>query len=282
VIGLAELNQASVEAAREALQRCCGCTRWAERMAALRPFETPHELFLAADIVWESLEHDDWLEAFEAHPKIGDLEALKKKFAASGAWSSAEQAGVAGAPEAVLGALARRNCDYEDKFGFIFIVCATGKSAHEMLESLEARLLNDRSEEILNSACEQAKITRIRLRKLCEMSPITTHVLDTARGYPAEGVGVVLERREPGGRWIELGRGKTDANGRIAALLPADAALAAGVYRLTFATEPYFANIGVRGFYPEIQISFQIDHPHEHYHVPLLLSPYGFSTYRGS
>jgi 5-hydroxyisourate hydrolase len=114
------------------------------------------------------------------------------------------------------------------------------------------------------------------------MSPITTHVLDTARGRPAEGVAVVLEHCPGGASWVEVARGLTNADGRIATLLTDGAALAAGVYRLRFATADYFAALGVRGFYPEVQVQFLIDHPAGHYHVPLLLSPYGYSTYRGS
>jgi 5-hydroxyisourate hydrolase len=114
------------------------------------------------------------------------------------------------------------------------------------------------------------------------MSPITTHVLDTARGRPAEGLAVVLEQSDGGASWVELARGLTNADGRLATLLSEGAALPAGVYRLRFGTAGYFASLGVRGFYPEVQVVFQIDDPAGHYHVPLLLSPYGYSTYRGS
>jgi 5-hydroxyisourate hydrolase len=114
------------------------------------------------------------------------------------------------------------------------------------------------------------------------MSPITTHVLDTSKGRPAAGVGVVVDRREDGGHWVELGRGATDSSGRITNLLHADFALRAGEYRLTFDILSYFTAARERVFYPEIQVVFRIDQPHEHYHIPLLLSPYGYSTYRGS
>lgn len=112
-------------------------------------------------------------------------------------------------------------------------------------------------------------------------SPITTHVLDTARGRPAAGVTVILEI---GGieDWTELARGVTDADGRIAQLLPPGTVLPAGIYRLSFATAAYFRGLGVRSFYPEIRIVIQVDEPAGHYHVPLLLSPYGYTTYRGS
>ena len=114
------------------------------------------------------------------------------------------------------------------------------------------------------------------------MSPITTHVLDTAWGRPAGGIAVILEWRQGDGSWAELARGLTNADGRLATLLPDDAALTTGIYRLRFATGAYFSSLGVRGFFPEVQVIFQIDDPAGHYHVPLLLSPHGYSTYRGS
>jgi 5-hydroxyisourate hydrolase len=114
------------------------------------------------------------------------------------------------------------------------------------------------------------------------MSPITTHVLDTARGRPAAGVAVILERVAGDQVWTELGRGTTDTDGRLRDLLPADAALAGGVYRLRFGTGAYFRSQGVRGFFPEVQVTVELEPGTGHYHIPLLLSPYGYSTYRGS
>jgi 5-hydroxyisourate hydrolase len=114
------------------------------------------------------------------------------------------------------------------------------------------------------------------------MSPITTHVLDTARGRPAEGVPIVLDRRSADGGWGEAGRGTTDADGRCRSLLPDGSALEPGVYRLVFDTSAYFRARGQEAFYPSVSIAFEVRNPGEHYHVPLLLSPYGYSTYRGS
>jgi 5-hydroxyisourate hydrolase len=107
-------------------------------------------------------------------------------------------------------------------------------------------------------------------------SPITTHVLDTAQGQPAAGMGVVLEIRDRD-RWTILAKGTTDADGRMATLLPVDHGLTIGTYRLTFATGAWQP-----GFYPEVTVTFTVSDPTEHYHVPLLLSPFGYSTYRGS
>lgn len=113
------------------------------------------------------------------------------------------------------------------------------------------------------------------------MSGITTHVLDTSRGRPAGGV-VVRLAIEKSGAWSQIGEGATDADGRARDLLPDDFALEAGVYRLTFETGPYFAAQEIEAFYPEVVIVFMVSDPAQHYHVPLLLSPFGYSTYRGS
>lgn len=112
-------------------------------------------------------------------------------------------------------------------------------------------------------------------------SPITTHVLDTARGRPAKGVGAVLSVDDGGGTWREIGRGTTNDDGRIADLLP-PGSLGAGTYRMRFDTGAYFEALGTSGFYPWVEIVFAIDDTRAHYHVPLLLSPFGYSTYRGS
>jgi len=114
------------------------------------------------------------------------------------------------------------------------------------------------------------------------MSGITTHVLDTARGRPAAGVAVRLETRVAGGGWQALGRGVTDEDGRLRDLLPPAHPLVEGSYRLTFDVAPYFAASDVQGFYPEVSVTFDVRDPAAHYHVPLLLSPYGYTTYRGS
>ncbi len=112
-------------------------------------------------------------------------------------------------------------------------------------------------------------------------SPITTHVLDTSRGRPAAGIGAKLERLAGADTWQAIGEGNTNSDGRITSLMP-PGSLAAGRYRIVFAVAEYFQSIGMSSFYPQITIEFQIDSPQEHYHVPLLLSPFGYSTYRGS
>lgn len=161
-----ELDDLSKDMARAELARCCGSTRWVDGMLSRRPFGSKAGLLAAADAAWTPTGEKDWLEAFSHHPRIGGKDALRAKFAATKSWSQGEQSSVAAADEATLDALEKGNADYEAKFGFIFIVCATGKSAAEMLELLKARLPNDRKKELINAAAEQAKITKIRLEKL--------------------------------------------------------------------------------------------------------------------
>jgi 5-hydroxyisourate hydrolase len=112
------------------------------------------------------------------------------------------------------------------------------------------------------------------------VSAITTHVLDISRGRPASGVAVRLERETADGAWEQIGKGVTDADGRARDLM--SEGLSEGIYRLTFATGPYFAAQAIETFYREVMIVFKISDPAQHYHVPLLLSPFGYSTYRGS
>jgi 2-oxo-4-hydroxy-4-carboxy-5-ureidoimidazoline decarboxylase len=164
--GLRRLNEAARAEAGEELRRCCGSSRWVEAMISRRPFPDPEALYAAADQAWWSLGEADWREAFAHHPKIGDKEGLRARFASTSAWASSEQAGVDSAPEDVLTALSEGNRAYQDRFGFIFIVCASGKSAAEMLARLRERLPHSPSEEIRIAAGEQAKITRLRLEKL--------------------------------------------------------------------------------------------------------------------
>ncbi len=135
-------------------------------MTERRPYESLDELTRAANDVWWALEQSDWLEAFHSHPKIGEKKAAAEVSSQSKQWSGQEQAGVQIASDETLDSLAQLNQDYEQKFGFIFIVCATGKSAAEMLELLRERLSNEPDAELRIAAAEQAKITEIRLKKL--------------------------------------------------------------------------------------------------------------------
>jgi 2-oxo-4-hydroxy-4-carboxy-5-ureidoimidazoline decarboxylase len=169
-MNLTELNALSPERAREELARCCGAHAWVDSVVASRPFEDRAALLAASDRAARSLTRSDWLEAFACHPRIGDAAALRDKFMATAAWAGAEQQGAARAPEAVLEALAQGNRAYEQRFGYVFIVCATARRADEMLAILESRLPNDPARELDIAAAEQMKITRIRMDKLLEES----------------------------------------------------------------------------------------------------------------
>ena len=137
---------------------CCGSDAWARRMFERQPFTDADSVYAAADEIWWSLTPDDWLEAFAKHPRIGQKSSAK--------WTSQEQSGMANAAEETAAEIARLNAEYDAKYGFIFIVCASGKTADEMLKILRTRINNSRDEEIRIAAAEQAKITHLRLVKL--------------------------------------------------------------------------------------------------------------------
>jgi allantoicase len=163
---LSEINKLNSDECINMLMLCCGSTKWATSLEKQRPFKSKKELFERVDASWDTLKNTDWLEAFSHHPKIGDIDNLRKKFAATRSWAEGEQSGAVKAPEEVLKKLARYNETYLEKYGYIFIVCATGKSATEMLQILEERLNNEPSNELQIAAEEQKKITLIRLEKL--------------------------------------------------------------------------------------------------------------------
>ena len=154
------LNALPDERARAALQRCCGAPHWVDAMLAARPFASDAELLATAERVWWGLGRADWLEAFAAHPRIGNRGGARTD------WARREQAGADGAAVATLDALARGNFTYEQRFGHVFLISATGKTADEMLGALRGRLTNDPATELRVAAEEQAKITRLRLDKL--------------------------------------------------------------------------------------------------------------------
>ncbi len=166
---LEQLNQAAKETAQARFLDCCGSQTWARIMAEARPFTDAAALIKQAEQIWLNLEAQHWLEAFAAHPKIGARKAAPKQPAQSARWSNAEQSGTQNAADSLRDELENANRLYEEKFGFIFIVCATGKSAEEMLDLCRRRLHNDADSEIRIAADEQRKIMEIRLKKLLEI-----------------------------------------------------------------------------------------------------------------
>jgi len=157
-------NLSAIDAANEILP-CCGSNAWAAAMASKRPLQNDAALLAACDEIWRGLGEADWLEAFRSHTRIGESHAEKAVGAQSSAWSEQEQLKATTADEAVKTALKWGNREYEQKFGRIFIVCATGQSASEILEILRRRLHNDDAAELQQAAEEQRQIMRIRLNK---------------------------------------------------------------------------------------------------------------------
>ncbi|HEX2731691.1 MAG TPA: 2-oxo-4-hydroxy-4-carboxy-5-ureidoimidazoline decarboxylase [Polyangiaceae bacterium] len=161
------LNALSESQAREALFACCGSEQWVELMLAELPFASNEQLFAVADTAWRGLGSADYLQAFRHHPEIGmDAATLAKRFAKTAALSSAEQSSVAVADEQTLNELADLNRRYKARFGYIFIICATGKSARDMLAHLKRRMDNSPETELAIAAGEQAHITRLRMERL--------------------------------------------------------------------------------------------------------------------
>ena len=161
---LSAWNVAAPQDALDAMLACCGARRWAEAMVALRPIAGIAELSAAADRIWSTMEEPDWLQAFACHPRIGERKAAHASHQ-SLAWSQQEQSSTSNAAGCVLAELAAGNALYEQRFGFTYIVCATGKSAEEMLAILNRRLANDQVTELRAAAEQQRQITQIRLGK---------------------------------------------------------------------------------------------------------------------
>jgi 2-oxo-4-hydroxy-4-carboxy-5-ureidoimidazoline decarboxylase len=285
-----ELNQLPAPTASRALSGVCSAERWVGAILAGRPYPSVDALIARSDAAVAAMTEADLRGALAGHPRIGDTQT-------AASWSGQEQAGVQVEDAEFMRALAVANSAYEQRYGHIYLVCASGRSGRDLLELLLERLRNDRATEWRVVGAELAKINQIRLRKLVVPPPepvrqeelpvaeadegagqraagsgLSTHVLDTVRGEPASGVVVRLEFD---GR--ELGRGTTDHDGRVFDFGAGQ--LGAGVYRLVFETEQY---LGETAFFPEVVVTFRADGQRPRYHVPLLLSSYSYSTYRGS
>ncbi|HTR48958.1 MAG TPA: 2-oxo-4-hydroxy-4-carboxy-5-ureidoimidazoline decarboxylase [Verrucomicrobiae bacterium] len=165
---LARWNALPAVEAESAILPCCGSRAWARGMALRRPIASEAELLGASDETWRALAEADWMEAFRSHPRIGESRAERPAGAPSAAWSAREQSGVSASDEAIKTALAEGNREYEGRFGRIFIVCATGKTAVEILEILRRRLQNDAATELREAAEQQRQIAQIRLKRWLE------------------------------------------------------------------------------------------------------------------
>ena len=165
-----DLNNMDQRELRDLLYTCCGSQGWSKIMMMHFPAESFEELIENAEAEWKDCSEDEWKEAFTQHPRIGDLQALREKF--NSGREAVEQAGVLEAPDKVLEELARANREYEEKFGYTFIISAAGKSAAEILENLRERLNNSPAAELQTAAAEQMKITRSRLERLLEQPQV--------------------------------------------------------------------------------------------------------------
>nr|AKF43390.1 transthyretin-like S-allantoin synthase protein [Monsonia marlothii] len=322
---------------------CCGSSKFAMEMASAFPFKTLEDAITTARHIWfNKVDVHGWLEAFEAHPQIGKSPSPNQKSETSAQWSKGEQTtALATATGSSLLELSDWNAKYMQKFGFVFLICASGRSTSEILTELKKRYPNRPIIEFENAAQEQMKIIELRLAKLfstkaesasthdqqpmalkkkaeedrvsiigahltapsqepadktSQMSsrtrpPITTHVLDVSRGSPAVGMDVKLEmwmdkQSRPSFdktdivSWVMQGFSTTDKDGRSGQLMNIVDSVNPGIYRISFNTGKYCPG----GFFPYVSLVFEIRETQksEHFHVPLLFSPFSFTTYRGS
>ncbi|XVF29773.1 hypothetical protein REPUB_Repub16aG0000100 [Reevesia pubescens] len=321
---------------------CCGSTQFAKQMALASPFPSLDDAVSTARDIWfNKVDVIGWLEAFAAHPQIGESPSQISSHTTSAQWSKGEQAtALSTVTDSGLQELSDWNARYRQKFGHVFLICASGRSAAEILAELKKRYSNRPILELEIAAQEQMKVTELRLRKLfsakrksdstgnqCSMvsvrkaeeervgiighhltaledfpgktpqvqgrtrPPITTHVLDVSRGSPAAGIEVRLEMWKGSqprplfgeidiSGWVLQGSSTTDRDGRSGQLMSMVDALSPGVYRISFNTGNYYPV----AFFPYVSIIFEIRETQklEHFHVPLLLSPFSFTTYRGS
>ena len=283
-----DLDQMPVEEKRVQLFRCCGSSAWVEKMLSVFPVEDMIDLFQYAEDKWNECSEADWREAFDHHPQIGNSTTSHEEDKASAAWAKDEQSKINEAADDVKQKLTEANRRYKEKFGYIFIIFATGKSAAEMLRILQDRSTNDHDEELVIAIGEQLKITIQRFKKLLagadwstvKPSQLTTHVLDTTLGRPAKEMTIRLKHFVDNG-WFTLAQGVTNADGRVGDLLPSEKNVVPGNYKMVFETARYYKANNITGLYPAVEICFTVTDD-AHYHIPLLLNPFGYSTYRGS
>lgn len=270
---LARFNVLDPTDAKRQLAACLDVGRWVDDVEAGRPYAARRALLDAADRAARRLTDAEVESALAGHPRIGE----RARAGHNGEASAREQAAVDRSDAEVAARLLAGNAAYEERFDRVFLIRAAGRGAPEILAELERRLLNDDEAERTEVVDNLRQIALLRLEQVVwPMGTLSTHVLDTSLGRPAAGLAITLATVDG----TDLARATTDADGRVGSLGPE--VLDAGDYTLTFATGEYFAQSGVRGFYPHVTIAFTISDGSEHHHVPLLLNPYGYSTYRGS
>lgn len=278
---LSLFNTLPADLAAAAVRPAVDVDRWVDAIVAGRPY-ADRDALLATARQQPAFTPTELDAALAHHPRIGER---PEGNSAEAELSRTEQASIGVGQE---GETARRlaagNADYEQRFQRVFLIRAAGRSAEEILAQLERRLTQDRAAEAAEAAEQLAQIALLRLEGIVTpaaggRSHITTHILDTGTGRPASGVKATLESPTDSG-WQEIGQGTTDSDGRINNLGPAE--VGEGRYRITFETGAYFGAKGTETFFPAVTLDFVVADTSAHYHVPLLLSPFAYSTYRGS
>jgi 2-oxo-4-hydroxy-4-carboxy-5-ureidoimidazoline decarboxylase len=260
----------------------------AERTAGLRPFASVTAMAAAMAATVSASDPTEQLALLRAHPDLAGRAAVAGTLTAA---STAEQAraGLDRLTSAEMERFTKANAAYTQRFGFPFIIAVRHWGKDQVLAAFGHRLANGRDQELRTALAEVDKIAFLRLLDLVEPAPtgrLTTHVLDTARGRPAAGVPVTLFRFNAEGARHEIKRARTNADGRLDAPALGPGEIALGRYELAFEAGEYFLASGMAvtapAFLDRVPIAFAISNPEAHYHVPLLLSPWSFSTYRGS
>ncbi len=260
----------------------------AERSHAARPFAGVTALAAAMAAAVARASEAEQLALLRAHPDLAGRAAIAGQLTAA---STAEQAraGLDKLTPDEMDRFQKSNAAYQVRFGFPFIIAVRHWGKAHVLAAFDHRLTNARDQELRTALAEVDKIAFMRLLDQVQPAPtgrLSTHVLDTARGRPAAGVPVTLYRLGPGGERQELKHARTNNDGRLDAPALAGAEMEAGRYELVFEAGEYFLAQGLAtaapAFLDRIPLAFAIANPEGHYHVPLLLSPWSFSTYRGS
>jgi len=283
--GRTRLDRLGEAEARALLASCLAAPSWVDGMLAGRPYADREAVLARGRELADRLTEEDVDAALSRHPRIAERAGAGHDIA----FSSAEQSGVDPGDEETVAALRAGNAAYEERFGRVFLIRAAGRSSGEILDALHRRLRNSHKTESREVAGQLAEIALLRLAQVVPdetpdgeavgstVSTVSTHVLDTARGRPAAGVAVALERLSapPG----QVAAGVTDDDGRVPVLA---SQVPAGTYRLSLDTAAYFAAGGIEAFFPRVDVVFATGDDAGHVHLPVLLSPYSFTTYRGS
>eukprot|EP00892_Ulva_mutabilis_P007506 jgi/Ulvmu1/5127/UM021_0144.1 len=306
------MQSTNIDFSSSELHTCTGCTAWVDMMRDKSFISLQEVIGEARKCWWQQVPVTGWLEAIQAHPRLGDDVAVQnKRMASTTAFqraTSAEQDKLLARGQEFSGRIKEWNMKYEAKFGHVFLLFANGKSPEQVLQCIKERFTNSPVSELKVAAQQEMLIIEDRLRKCLQSRTgdtvqstasqrtdvdtrpqVTCHVLDTSLGCPAVNLPVSLLRSEDGSRaqdgvWAVLSKVITNTDGRGQGLSHG-IKLSPGLYRVAFDTAKYYADSGIAcPFYPQPVVDFIVtqDSVEEHFHIPLLISPFSYSTYRGS